>query len=108
MFGGTLISTPADLAGVVIAFGLFIYGSNLGVGSMVDASVLQRLVPEVERGTVFSSFSSLRYAGVPIGLTLSGALLEADNPTLLFSLFITLLWHQRTQTLKKDLENNIP
>ncbi|QUS58945.1 MFS transporter [Pseudovibrio brasiliensis] len=77
--------------GIVAALGMFLYGLNLGVGSVVDATVLQKLVPEAKRGTVFSTFSSLRYTGVPLGLLLSGILLEQNNPTMLFGTFIGLL-----------------
>ncbi len=74
-----------------VAFGMFIYGLNLGVGSVVDATLLQKLVPEDKPGTVFSVFSSLRYTGVPVGLFFRGILLEHDNAIILFGAFIALL-----------------
>lgn len=78
-------------SGFLITFGMFVYGVNLGVGSVVDATVLQRLVSEEKRGTVFSAFSSIRYSGVPLGLLISGVLLETNSIALLFSLFVLML-----------------
>jgi len=91
-----------DLSGILISVGLFIYGLNLGVGSVVDATVLQKLVPENRRGVVFSAFSSLRFAGVPFGLLVSGVILDHQAYTFLFVLFAvfigltSLMWVQHT------------
>jgi MFS family permease len=75
----------------MVAVGLFFYGVNLGVGSMVDAMLLQKQVPETLRGTVFAAFSSFRFLGVPVGLLFAGVLLDAQQVSLLFSSFIVML-----------------
>jgi hypothetical protein len=99
------LSMQLEVVGPVITLGMFIYGLNLGVGGVVDATVLQKLVPEDKRGTVFSVFSSLRYLAVPIGLLVSGIFLQYQITSLLFLLFIlmlifcSLLWRQSTQDL---------
>lgn len=61
-----------------LGLGLFFYGMNLGVGSMLDAMVLQIKVPVERRGAVFSLFASFRYVGVPFGLLFAGLLLDQD------------------------------
>ena len=83
---------------ILIAPGLFLYGLSLGVGSVVDATVLQKSVPEEYRGSVFSVFSSLRYAGVPLGLLFCGYFLELKMFSVLMLIFslitvsTSLLW----------------
>ncbi len=85
-----------------IAAALFFFGLNLGVGSVLDAQVLQIIVPKDKRGTVFSLFTSLRYVFVPIGLLSAGFLLEREAVTLLFVLFAgivclaALLWAKKS------------
>jgi len=81
------VTIGLSLSGVLVAVGLFIYGLNLGVGSVVDATVLQKIVPEHRRGTVFSAFSSIRYVGVPFGLLMSGIILDFQAFAFLFAVF---------------------
>ncbi|MDB1124233.1 MFS transporter [Vibrio algarum] len=71
-----LFFTSSITGGVLIATALFVYGSGLGVGGVLDAIVLQTNVTSVHRGTVFSLFGTARYAGVPFGLLLAGYFLE--------------------------------
>ncbi|WP_109315305.1 MFS transporter [Pseudovibrio ascidiaceicola] len=104
MFSTDWTSANVETAAIVISLGMFVYGVNLGVGSVVDATVLQKLVPEDKRGTVFSAFSSLRYTGVPLGLFLTGILLEQNNPALLFTTFIALLTLNSLLWVKGTLE----
>jgi MFS family permease len=75
----------------MVAIGMCFFGMNLGVGSMVDAMLLQKQVPESKRGTVFAAFSSFRFAGMPLGLLIAGVLLDANAVTGLFALFVGLL-----------------
>lgn len=70
---------------------LMLFGANLGVGSMVDAMVLQQQVPEQQRGRVFAVFTSLRFSGVPLSLLLAGGLLEAGMPVVLLIIMVSLL-----------------
>ncbi len=74
----------------LVAVGLFIYGLALGVGGLIDASMLQKLVPESRQGTIFALFNSLRYAAVPIGILLSGWCLDQLMYTGLFVAFATI------------------
>ncbi|WP_209009423.1 MFS transporter [Pseudovibrio japonicus] len=90
-FGRDWSFDPNSTAPLLVGFGMFVYGLNLGVGSVIDATVLQKLVPEDKRGTVFSAFSSIRYTGVPLGIFISGLLLEQNNTAMLFAVFIGLL-----------------
>ena len=76
---------------ILISAGLFLYGTNLGVGSMVDAFVLQEQVPEDRRGNVFAAFSSLRFMGVPFGLLIAGTVTDQINVETLFLIFCLLL-----------------
>jgi hypothetical protein len=75
----------------LVAVGMFFFGMNLGVGSMVDAMLLQKQVPENKRGVVFAAFSSFRFAGMPLGLLIAGVLLDIEKIGALFVLFIGLL-----------------
>ncbi|MDX1475473.1 MAG: hypothetical protein R3309_14975, partial [Reinekea sp.] len=75
----------------IIGVGLLIFGMNLGVGSMVDAFVLQQQVPEDRRGSVFAAFSSLRYMGVPVGLLVAGVMIDQVGYVPLFALFLGLI-----------------
>ncbi len=75
----------------IIGVGLLIFGMNLGVGSMVDAIVLQQQVPEDRRGSVFAAFSSLRYMGVPVGLVVAGVMIDQVGYVPLFALFLGLI-----------------
>ncbi|WP_217492122.1 MFS transporter [Veronia pacifica] len=75
----------------IAALSLFVYGLNLGVGSVIDNTLLQQWVPENVRGTVFSLFSSLRFTAVPLGLLIAGYCLDAEMTTWLFFFFIITL-----------------
>lgn len=75
---------------ILAAGGLFLFGANLGVGSMIDAKLLQTHVPENMRGSVFAAFSSTRFIGVPAGLFIAGWLLDSMAVTALFLFLIAL------------------
>lgn len=79
-----LLVIKSDTPLVLASLGLFIFGANLGVGSMLDAKLLQTQVPEDRRGTVFAAFSSIRYLGVPVGLLAAGYFLEEMNIFFIF------------------------
>jgi len=99
-----VLSTWLDLSGIWVGVGLFIYGVNLGVGSMVDAMVLQTRVPQEQRGRLFSVFESVRYIGVPVGLLISGLVIEYSQMWVLITLFILFvitassLWWRISET----------
>lgn len=80
------ITMMLDGASYLWCLGLFVFGANLGVGSMMDAMILQQYVPPVQRGRVFALFSSLRFSGVPLGLLVGGLLLDRGQAVWLFVL----------------------
>ncbi|WP_165901978.1 MFS transporter [Reinekea marinisedimentorum] len=75
---------------ILVAGGLFLFGANLGVGSMMDAKLLQTYVPENMRGSIFAAFSSTRFVGVPFGLFIAGWLLDSMAVNTLFGFFMVL------------------
>ena len=86
LFATLLFDWPSAMACVA----LFCFGANLGVGSMLDARLLQIQVPEDRRGSVFSAFSALRYMGVPLTILLAGYLLDQGQLVGLVGLFLLL------------------
>ncbi|WP_161569733.1 MFS transporter [Veronia nyctiphanis] len=82
----------AEIWPVLIALGMFVYGVNLGVGSVIDNTLLQKWVPEPIQGTVFSIYTSLRWAGVPLGTMMAGYFLQRAETAWLFICFTILLF----------------
>ncbi len=74
-----------------VAIALFFFGMNLGVGSMVDAIILQKQVPQDRRGAVFAAFSSLRFTGVPVGLLVAGLMIDKVGYVPLLIVFSSIL-----------------
>ena len=87
------------------AVGLFLFGAHLGVGGMIDAKLLQTHVPEDRRGSIFAAFSSLRYAGVPLGLFAAGRFLDSQNLIMLFLFFFLLCLGASALWWKPDYHN---
>jgi MFS family permease len=92
----------------MVSAGLFLYGLNLGVGSMLDAMILQTKVPDERRGAVFSLFASFRYVGVPFGLLFAGVLLDRNLDVWLLTIMALILFVPAAlwfNTTNEDLKN---